>query len=33
MGLTRELGDFVARLQYRDLPPEGLRVARLGFVD
>ena len=33
MGLTRDLGDFVARLQYRDLPPEGLRVARLGFVD
>jgi 2-methylcitrate dehydratase PrpD len=33
MGLTRDLGEFVARLQYRDLPPEGLRVARLGFVD
>ena len=33
MPLTRDLGEFVARLQYRDLPPEGLRVARLGFVD
>ena len=33
MGLTRDLGEFVARLQYRELPPEGLRVARLGFVD
>jgi 2-methylcitrate dehydratase PrpD len=33
MGLTRDLGEFVARLQYRDLPPEGLRVARIGFVD
>jgi 2-methylcitrate dehydratase PrpD len=33
MGLTRDLGEFVARLQYRNLPPEGLRVARLGFVD
>ena len=33
MGLTRELGEFIARLQYRDLPPEGIRVAKLGFVD
>ena len=33
MGLTRDAGDFVSRLQYRDLPPEGVRVARLGFTD
>ncbi len=33
MGLTRELGEFVSRLQYKDLPPEGLHVAKLGFLD
>lgn len=33
MGLTRELGEFVARLQYVDLPLAAVRVARLGFVD
>ena len=33
MGLTRDLGAFIARLSYQDLPPEGLRVARIGFVD
>ena len=33
MGLTRELGEFVARVQFRDLPPDGIRVARLGFID
>ena len=33
MGLTRDAGDFVSRLQYRDLPADAIRVARLGFVD
>ncbi len=33
MGLTLELGAFVSRLQYRDLPPKAIEVARLGFVD
>ena len=33
MGLTREIGAFVSRLQYRDLPKEGLEVARTGFTD
>lgn len=33
MGLTRDLGEFVARLQYLDLPKEGIHVAKLGFVD
>lgn len=33
MGLTRDLGDFIARTTYRDLPPEGIAVAKLGFVD
>lgn len=33
MGLTLELGAFVSRLQYRDLPAEAIAVARLGFVD
>jgi 2-methylcitrate dehydratase PrpD len=33
MGLTQEIGEFVSRIQYRDLPPDAIRVARLGFVD
>jgi len=33
MGLTRDLGDFIARTTYRDLPAEGIAVAKLGFVD
>jgi 2-methylcitrate dehydratase PrpD len=33
MGLTRELGEFVSRLQYVDLPTEAVGVAKLGFVD
>lgn len=33
MGLTRELGEFVASLEPRDLPADGPRVAKLGFVD
>lgn len=33
MGLTRDLGEFIARLQPRELPAEGPRVAKLGFVD
>lgn len=33
MALTRELGDFIARTTYRDLPAEGIAVAKLGFVD
>lgn len=33
MGLTREIGAFVSRLQYRDLPSDGIHVAKLGFVD
>jgi len=33
MALTRELGEFVSQLQYRDLPADGIRVAKLGFVD
>jgi 2-methylcitrate dehydratase PrpD len=33
MGLTQEIAQFVSRLQYRDLPPDAIRVAKLGFVD
>jgi 2-methylcitrate dehydratase PrpD len=33
MGLTQEIGAFVSRLQYRDLPADGIAVAKLGFVD
>jgi 2-methylcitrate dehydratase PrpD len=33
MGLTQEIGAFVSRLQYRDLPPAAIDVAKLGFVD
>lgn len=33
MGLTRDLGAFVAGLSPRDVPPEGRRIASLGFVD
>jgi 2-methylcitrate dehydratase PrpD len=33
MGLTQEIGAFVSRLQYSDLPPAAIRVAKLGFVD
>ena len=33
MGLTRDLGDFIARTTWRDIPKEGVAVAKLGFVD
>lgn len=33
MGLTRELGDFVARTTFDTLPPGAVAVAKLGFVD
>lgn len=33
MGLTRDLGDFIARTTWRDLPAAGIAVAKLGFVD
>jgi 2-methylcitrate dehydratase PrpD len=33
MGLTQEIGAFVSRLQYSDLPDSAIRVAKLGFVD
>ncbi len=33
MPLTAELGDFVSRTRYTDLPPEAVETARLGFTD
>src|SRR5579884_4361908 len=33
MALTRDLGEFVARLSFADLPREAVEVARLGFID
>jgi len=33
VGLTAELGEFVAGLQYRQLPADAQRVAKLGVVD
>lgn len=33
MGLTRDIGEFVSKLEYRDLPADGIHVAKLGFVD
>jgi 2-methylcitrate dehydratase PrpD len=33
MALTREIGGFVSNLQYRGLPADGIRVAKLGFID
>ncbi len=33
MGLTQQLGEFVATLTYEQLPSTAIRVAKLGFVD
>jgi 2-methylcitrate dehydratase PrpD len=33
MGLTRQIGEFVAGLRYEQLPPECVRTVSLGFTD
>lgn len=33
MGLTKELGQFVAQMEYEQLPATAVRVATLGFID
>jgi len=33
MALTKALGEFVAGLTYAKIPPEAVKIARMGFVD
>ena len=33
MGLTQQLGRFVANLSFEKLPPEAVEIARTGFID
>jgi hypothetical protein len=33
MGLTVDMGRFVASLRYDMLPPEAVKTVRLGFTD
>src|SRR5690606_14987574 len=33
MGLTKQLGEFIASVEFSQLPPTAVRIAKLGFVD